>query len=74
MKNTILKAVFAVAVTCSALASQAQSRPGFPNPPTLPGGGGGTHHDAPFDGGATLLIGAGIAYGLKKAHNRKKAI
>jgi hypothetical protein len=72
MKNTILKAVFAVAITCSALASQAQSRPGFPNPPTLPGGS--THHNAPFDGGASLLIGAGIAYGLKKAHSLKKAI
>lgn len=73
MKNTILKAVFAVAITCSALASQAQSRPGLP-PPTLPGGGGLTHHNAPFDGGASLLIAAGVAYGLKKAHNRKKAV
>ena len=28
--------------------------------------------DAPFDGGVSLLVAAGIAYGLKKAHDNKK--
>ena len=29
--------------------------------------------DVPFDGGVSLLVAAGIGYGLKKAHDRKKA-
>lgn len=27
----------------------------------------------PFDGGVSLLVAAGVGYGLKKAHERKKA-
>ena len=27
----------------------------------------------PFDGGVSLLVAAGVGYGLKKAHDRKKA-
>lgn len=27
----------------------------------------------PFDGGVTLLVAAGIGYGLKKVHDTKKA-
>lgn len=44
--------------------------------PTDPGGGGGAPpgetYDAPFDGGVSLLVAAGIAYGLKKRHDKKK--
>lgn len=29
--------------------------------------------DVPFDGGVSLLVAAGVAYGLKKMHERKKA-
>lgn len=29
--------------------------------------------DVPFDGGVSLLVAAGIGYGLKKAHEKKKA-
>lgn len=29
--------------------------------------------DAPFDGGVSLLVAAGIGYGLKKVYNKKKA-
>ena len=29
--------------------------------------------DTPFDGGVSLLVAAGVAYGLKKVHKRKKA-
>lgn len=28
--------------------------------------------NVPFDGGLSLLIGAGIAYGAKKAHDKRK--
>ncbi len=27
----------------------------------------------PFDGGVSLLVAAGVAYGLKKVHEKKKA-
>ena len=40
-------------------------------PKTNPGNPG--HHGAPFDGGASLLIAAGVAYGIKKAYNKRKA-
>lgn len=29
--------------------------------------------DVPFDGGVSLLVAAGIGYGLKKAHDKKRA-
>ena len=29
--------------------------------------------DVPFDGGVSLLVAAGVGYGLKKAHDKKKA-
>lgn len=29
--------------------------------------------DVPFDGGVSLLVAAGVAYGLKKVHEKKKA-
>ena len=28
--------------------------------------------DVPFDGGVTLLVAAGVGYGLKKAYDKKK--
>ena len=36
-------------------------------------GDGGTVPDVPFDGGISLLVAAGIGYGLKKANDKKKA-
>lgn len=41
-------------------------------PPVGEGGGGDTT-DAPFDGGVSLLVAAGVAYGVKKVHEKKKA-
>lgn len=40
-----------------------------------PGGGGGfgdDPNDVPIDGGLSILVGAGVAYGAKKIHDRKK--
>lgn len=40
--------------------------------PGLPGGGDDVNDsDVPFDGGVSLLVAAGIAYGLKKANYNK---
>ena len=38
-----------------------------------PGGDDDDVTDVPFDGGVSLLVAAGIGYGLKKAHDKKKA-
>jgi hypothetical protein len=67
MKKTIIRAVLICAITCSALMSKALTFPPGPG-----GGGGSNHHNAPLDGGASLLIGAGIVYGIKKAYNSRK--
>lgn len=44
---------------------------------TNPGDNGGTEDvpptPTPFDGGVSILVAAGVAYGLKKVHERKKA-
>jgi len=42
------------------------------------GGFGGGSDDVldnpvPFDGGVTMLVAAGVAYGLKKVHDKRKA-
>jgi hypothetical protein len=43
----------------------AQADPGdFPDP--------GSDPDAPIDGGVSLLIAAGVGYGLKKANDKRK--
>jgi hypothetical protein len=69
MKKIVLRTVLVCAITCSALVTKALGFPGSGEH-----GGGGNHHDAPIDGGASLLIGAGVVYGIKKAYNsRKKA-
>ena len=38
----------------------------------VPGDGGITDPDAPIDGGISLLLAAGIGYGVKKARDNKK--
>ncbi len=52
--------------TCSAVMANA-----FSFPPKRKGPKSG-HVGAPFDGGVTLLVAAGLAYGLKKAYDRRK--
>jgi hypothetical protein len=37
-----------------------------------PGDGDETDPDAPIDGGLSLLIAAGVGYGLKKANDQRK--
>ena len=53
---------------CLPLLGIAQDGPGDPGEDPDEGG-----TQIPFDGGLSLLVGAGVAYGLKKANdNRKK--
>ena len=48
-------------------------QPGLDTLPNPGEGGGGDTTDAPFDGGVSLLVAAGVAYGVKKVHEKKKA-
>lgn len=62
MKN-IIKISFALLLTLALGTSAfAQGEPGFDD----------DVEDTPVDGGISLLIGAGIAYGVKKAYQLKK--
>ncbi len=65
MKNKILFAVMIFLLLCSAsLVAQ------------TPGGGLEDDPDgtqAPIDGGVSLLVAAGVAYGAKKAHEHRKS-
>jgi hypothetical protein len=68
MKRSMLKTVLVCALTGAALLSQAATRPRpRPRPPIRQI----VRHDAPFDGGVTLLIAAAIAYGIKKAYDSR---
>jgi hypothetical protein len=59
MKKYILLLVVAV---CSAFVSLADNPPGF---------GGGSPDPIPVDGGASLLVAAGIGYGAKRLRAKK---
>lgn len=62
-----MKILLVSCLTCMTMAASALTIPPKTNPGT-PG-----QHGAPFDGGASLLIAAGVAYGVKKAYNKRKA-
>lgn len=60
----MMRMLIACCITCTALVANAQRKP-FPDRPI--------RHGAPFDGGISLLIAAGAAYGAKKAYNKRMA-
>ncbi|MCQ6956481.1 PID-CTERM protein-sorting domain-containing protein [Mucilaginibacter aquariorum] len=75
-----MKKILAIALLVCSLLSLMLSNQAFadgpkPSPPKpkdpKPGGTPG-HKDAPFDGGLILLVGAGVVYGLKKAHDSRQ--
>jgi hypothetical protein len=80
MKKIIARTfyVFALAglalttVTAYASGPAKPNNPEKPRKPVIPvPPGNPNHHNAPFDGGITLLIGSGIAYGIKKAYDKR---
>ena len=76
MKNTFLtltKAFVVIALVCTVQIAKADD-PG--NPGDVIGGGNGQSNPnagVPVDGGASLLIAGGVAYGLKRLKKSKKA-
>lgn len=69
MEKTILKTALVCALVSYGLSTQAVAPPprgGHKTPPK--------HHNAPFDGGASLLVATGLVYGIKKAYNSRKKV
>ena len=71
MKATIIlkRFLFVLALSVSAVVVKAQGGPGDPG--ADPGGAGGA---VPVDGGLSLLLGAGVAYGVKKGYDYRKKL
>lgn len=66
VKNLKLMLVTAMITIPSLLWAQTPTDPPPPADPPQ------NDADLPFDGGVSLLVAAGIGYGLKKVHDRKK--
>lgn len=68
MKNLVkmLKVLLIAGMICIPALLMAQGDPGGSSEP------GDQVIDVPFDGGVTLLVAAGIGYGLKRARERKR--
>lgn len=68
MKKSAIATLLTISLGCLSFYSY-----GLRPPPRGPGNGNPPgQQNAPFDGGASLLIAAGIAYGAKKAYDRRK--
>jgi hypothetical protein len=68
MRKIQMRIMLAGCFTCCALIANGFSVPPKPVKPPI-----GGNHGAPFDGGASLLVAAGVAYGVKKAYNKRTA-
>lgn len=69
MKNlfkNLAKAAFLIGVMSGAALIEAKAQGN-------PGNGGPTPVNIPIDGGASLLVAGGVAFGLKKLRDRRKA-
>jgi len=70
--NLLAKAVLLISMVAMAQISLADD-PGNPNDVLGGGGSGVTAEGVPIDGGASLLIASGVAYGVRKMRNHKAA-
>jgi hypothetical protein len=69
MKNVfknLAKTAFLVGLVSGAALIEAKAQSG-------PGNGGPTPTNVPIDGGASLLVAGGVAFGLKKLRDRRKS-
>ena len=66
-KHSLLSALFGTAICLLTSTGIALAQPGSGGPAP----GGNTATAIPLDGGASLLLAAGAAYGLKKLRDRK---
>ena len=70
--NLLAKAVLLISMVAMAQIALADD-PGNPNDVLGGGGSGVTAEGVPIDGGASLLISSGVAYGVRKMRNHKAA-
>jgi len=68
-RHSLLAALCGTVFCLLAMATTALAQPGGGGP--IPGGGGPGPTPVPIDGGASLLLAAGAAYGLKKLRARR---
>lgn len=74
MKKVLFSSLLILGLAVSFTSAQAQG-----GPPRLPGGGDvvdvnpNNPTNIPFDGGLSLVAAAGIAYVVKKGHDKRKA-
>jgi hypothetical protein len=74
MKQNTMKILLTGAFICYAFASNSMSFPRKSSkPPKHPVTDNPGHHNAPFDGGLSLLLAAGVTYGVNKAYKKRKA-
>ena len=62
MRKKVILVLFTIMLSIPSLLIAQTDPPDFP----------GDVDDVPFDGGVSVLIAAGIAYGLKKAYDNKR--
>lgn len=62
---------FCVLMLASPAAAQSDPGSGGPAPGPTPPAAGGDPTGVPLDGGASLLLASGVAYGLKRLRDRR---
>jgi len=75
MKKEVIIRKFLLVVIIMVLSTLVKAQVDIPEPPTDSGGDPWDVQDVyvPFDGGVSLLVAAGIGYGVKKAREKRKA-
>jgi hypothetical protein len=75
MKSLLLKIILPAMVITLAATGISMAQPGGGGPVPGPGNGGGPGGgatDVPIDGGVSLLLAGGVAYGVKHLRNRRR--
>jgi len=73
MKSFLLKIILpAMVIMLSATGLSLAQGPGGGGPEPGPGNGGGGATDVPVDGGISLLLAGGVAYGVKHLRDRRR--
>lgn len=73
MKSFLLKIILPAMVLVLSATAISMAQPGGGGPVPGPGGGGGAGAtDVPVDGGISLLLAGGVAYGVKRLRDRRR--
>jgi len=72
MKSFLLKIILPAMVIMLSATAISMAQPGGGGPEPGPGNGGGGATDVPVDGGISLLLAGGVAYGVKHLRDRRR--